>query len=55
MEAKGFNPRPREGGDTRGNPTTCATSSFNPRPREGGDASADRFKSDIREFQSTPP
>ncbi len=35
----GFNPRPREGGDTSSQSLVDDLMRFNPRPREGGDAS----------------
>ena len=39
---QGFNPRPREGGDTGSLPTVRGTfACFNPRPREGGDYTTD--------------
>ena len=35
---QGFNPHPREGGDTITTSCTCYGGGFNPHPREGGDA-----------------
>ena len=43
----GFDPRPREGGDTRRPGRTTASGRFDPRPREGGDRSY-RHHGDIR-------
>ena len=37
-----FNPRPREGGDRRGDYSALQRLSFNPRPREGGDVTVVR-------------
>ncbi len=50
----GFNPRPREGGDTKKSPCRLRVPCFNPRPREGGD-NTPRTATVTMKFQSTPP
>ena len=38
LTVTGFNPRPRDGGDSTDSETTPPCMCFNPRPRDGGDA-----------------
>ena len=51
----GFNPRAREGRDTRPRSSSVTRRSFNPRAREGRDQALARQGATGRQFQSTRP
>ncbi|SPJ15515.1 hypothetical protein SBDP2_380014 [Syntrophobacter sp. SbD2] len=52
--SKGFNPRPRAGGDTHTVASQLFTASFNPRPRAGGDGSYSTVILNLTGFNPRP-
>ena len=52
---KGFNPRPRVGGDPKNVSNKLKSICFNPRPRVGGDVICSTTSCIDGPFQSTPP